>query len=198
MCLFSVPSLPAQPPVEKEIILEKVRAIDSYLRKTRGYLHEHPELSGEEFETARFIQSEIAGLGLAVTPVPGTGFYAVLDTHRPGKTIGLRADMDALPIAENLQNLKQAKQWISKNEGVSHTCGHDGHIAILLGAVKILTELQAHLNGKIVFIFEEGEETNCGINAMIEALRSLKIDAIYGNHLKSSLHTGEIYIQEGA
>jgi amidohydrolase len=198
LCLFTILPLGAQKPVKKEIILEKVRTITPYLQEIRGYLHEYPELSGKEFETARFIQSELAKLGLAVTQVPGTGFYAVLDTHRPGKTIGLRADIDALPIAENPQNLKQAKKWISKNEGVSHTCGHDGHIAILLGAAKILTELQAHLNGKIVFIFEEGEETNCGINAMIEALRPLKIDAIYGNHLKSSLNTGEIYIQEGA
>jgi amidohydrolase len=198
LCFFSVSLLSAQQPAGKEIILEKVKAIDPYLRKTRGYLHEHPEISGKEVETARFIQSEITQLGLAVTKVPGTGFYAVLDTHRPGKTVGLRADIDALPIAENPQNLKQAKKWISKNEGVSHACGHDGHIAILLGTLKILTELQAHLTGKIVFIFEEGEETNSGINAMIEALRPLKIDAIYGNHLKSSLNTGEIYIQEGA
>lgn len=198
MCLSCISLLSAQQPAGKEIILEKVRATDSYLKETRGYLHEHPELSGKEFETSRFIQSEIAKLGLAVTKVPGTGFYAVLDTHRQGKTVGLRADMDALPIAENPQNLKQAKKRVSRNDGVSHACGHDGHIAILLGAAKILTGLQAHLNGKIVFIFEEGEETNCGIDAMIEALRPLKIDAIYGNHLKSSLNTGEIYIQEGA
>ncbi|MDR0732715.1 MAG: amidohydrolase [Dysgonamonadaceae bacterium] len=198
MSLFSVSLLPAQQPAGKEIILEKVKAIDSYLRETRGYLHEHPELSGQEFETARFIQSEIARLGLPITQVPGTGFYAVLDTRRPGKTIALRADIDALPIAETPQNLKQPKTRISKNKGVSHACGHDGHMAILLGAAKILTELQERLNGKIVFVFEEGEETNCGINAMIEALRPLNIDAVYGNHLKSSLNTGEIYIQEGA
>jgi amidohydrolase len=161
-------------------------------------LHEHPELSGQEFETAKFIKAEIAKLGLPVTNVPGTGFYAVLDTHKPGKTIGLRTDIDALPIPENPLNLKQKKIWISQNEGVSHACGHDGHIAVLLGAMKVLSELQAQLTGKIIFIFEEAEETNAGIPAMIEALRPLKIDAIYGNHLKSSLETGTIYIQEGA
>jgi amidohydrolase len=198
LCFFHVSLLVAQKPVKKEIILEKVHSTDAYLREVRGYLHEHPELSGKEFETAQFIQAEIAKLGLPVTKVPGTGFYVVLDTHKPGKTIGLRADIDALPIPENPENLNQKKKRVSKYEGVSHACGHDGHIAILLGATKVLTELQAHLNGKIVFIFEEGEETNCGINAMIEALRPLKIDAIYGNHLKSSLNTGEIYIQEGA
>lgn len=110
----------------------------------------------------------------------------------------MRADIDALPITENPQNLKQTKRWISKNEGICHACGHDGHVAILLGTAKILTGLKQQLTGKIIFIFEEGEETNSGINAMIEALHPLKIDAFYGNHLKSSLKTGEIYIQEGA
>jgi amidohydrolase len=180
------------------MILKKVQATGEYLKTTRGYLHEHPELSGNEFETAQFIQAEIAKLGLPVTGVPGTGFYAVLDTRKPGKTVGLRADMDALPVPENPLNLKRQKSRISRNEGVSHACGHDGHIAILLGAMHVLCELRDRLTGKIVFIFEEGEETNSGIEAMIEALRPLKMDAVYGNHLKSSLETGTLYIQEGA
>ncbi|MDR0799181.1 MAG: amidohydrolase [Dysgonamonadaceae bacterium] len=178
--------------------MEKVKSVDAYIRDTRGYLHEHPELSGQEFETAKFIQEEIAQLGLLITKVPGTGFYAVLDTKKPGKTIGLRADIDALPIPESEINLKQKKLHLSKNPGVSHACGHDGHIAILLGTAKILTEWKDQLTGKIVFIFEEGEETNSGIHAMVEALRPLKIDAIYGNHLKSNLETGKLYIREGA
>lgn len=197
ICFFCFLSLSAQKPVTKEIIMEKVQATDKYIREIRGYLHEHPELSGQEFETARFLQAEIAKLGLPVTKVPGTGFYVVLDTHRPGKAIGLRTEIDALPIPENPFNLKQKKKWISKNEGVSHACGHDGHISVLLGAVKILYDLQERLNGKIVFIFEEGEETGSGIDAMVNALKPLHFDAIYGNHLKSSLNTGELFIQEG-
>jgi|AGTN01.2.fsa_nt_gi amidohydrolase len=183
--------------ITKDSVLKQVQSIDPYLREIRGYLHEHPEVSSQEFETARFLQQEIAKLGIPVTKVPGTGFYAVLDTRRPGKTIGLRTDIDALPIQENPYNLKQKKKWISQNEGVSHACGHDGHMAILLGAMKIVHALQDQLNGKIVFIFEEGEETNSGIDAMVAALRPLQIDAIYGNHLKSNLSTGELFIQEG-
>jgi amidohydrolase len=161
-------------------------------------LHEHPELSSKEFETTRFLQAEVAKMGLPVTPVPGTGFYAVLDTRKPGKTIGLRTDIDALPIPESPVNLKQQKKWISKVEGVSHTCGHDGHMAVLLGAVRILTELKDQLKGgKIVFIFEEGEETSSGIEAMIEALRPLQIDAFYGNHLASAFPTGTFAVQGG-
>jgi amidohydrolase len=191
-------SLSAQKPVKKEILLDKVQATDSYIREVRGYLHEHPELSGKEFETARFIQDEVTKWGLPVTKVRGTGFYVVLDTEKPGKTIGLRADIDALPIKECPENLKQPKKWISKNEGVSHACGHDGHVAILLGAVKILNELKSQLRGKIVFIFEEGEETGSGIDAMVEALEPLQLDAVYGNHLKSNIPTGELFIREGA
>ncbi|MDR0566724.1 MAG: amidohydrolase, partial [Prevotellaceae bacterium] len=187
-----------QPAVNAATVLAKVQAVDSYIREVRGYLHERPELSGQEHETAEFIRKEIAKLGLPVTNVPGTGFYVVLDTRRPGKTIGLRADIDALPIQEHPQNLKQNKKWVSRNAGVSHACGHDGHIAILLGAAKILSELKDQLSGRIVFIFEEGEETNSGIRAMVEALRPLKIDAIYGNHLKSNLESGKLYIREGA
>lgn len=196
--IFNVFLMAAQKPVKKELILEKVKSVDTYIREIRGYLHEHPELSGKEFETTQFLQAEIAKLGLPITQIPGTGFYAVLDTKRPGKTIGLRTDIDALPIPESEVNLKQKKLHLSQNPGVSHTCGHDGHSAILLGTTKILTEWQDRLTGKIVFIFEEGEETNSGIPAMIEALRPLKIDAIYGNHLKSNLETGKIYIREGA
>jgi amidohydrolase len=187
----------AQRAITPQIILNKVETIDPYIREVRGYLHQHPELSGKEFETARYIQTEVAKFGLPVTKVPGTGFYVVLDTHRPGKTIGLRADIDALPILEHPENLKQAKRWISQNPGVSQSCGHDGHVAILLGTLEILNDLKDQLNGKIIFIFEEGEETGSGINAMIEALKPLSIDAIYGNHLRSNLNTGELYIQEG-
>jgi metal-dependent amidase/aminoacylase/carboxypeptidase family protein len=118
----------AQKPVEKELILEKVKSVDTYVRETRGYLHEHPELSGKEFETAGFLKAEISKLDLTITPVPGTGFYAVLDTKRPGKTIGLRADIDALPIPESEVNLKQRKLRLSQNPGVSHACGHDAFI----------------------------------------------------------------------
>ncbi|MDR0749882.1 MAG: amidohydrolase [Tannerellaceae bacterium] len=187
----------AQKTISKEIIAGKIKATDSYIRQIRGYLHEYPELSSKEFETTRFLQAEVSRMGLPVTPVRGTGFYAVLDTRKPGKTIGLRTDIDALPIVESPVNLKQQKKWISKVEGVSHTCGHDGHMAVLLGAVKILTEMKDQLKGKIVFIFEEGEETSAGIEAMVEALRPLHIDAFYGNHLASAFHTGIFAIQGG-
>jgi amidohydrolase len=188
----------AQRPVKKETVLEKIRETESYVKEMRGYLHKRPEVSSKEFETSRFLQNEMAKLGLPVTLVEGTGFYAVLDTHKPGKTVALRTDIDALPIRENPMNLKQQKRWLSTVDGVSHACGHDGHMAVLLGTVKILHELKDQLRGKVVFIFEEGEETGSGIDPMVQALAPLHIDAFYGNHLRSSMNTGEFFIREGA
>ena len=188
----------AQKQIETGLILQKVKEANSDLNALRGYLHERPELSGMEFETAKFLQAEIAKLGLPITRVSETGFYAVLDANRPGKTICLRADIDALPIHESETNLMQRKRYLSHTAGVSHSCGHDGHMAVLLKAAKILTDLKDRLNGKIIFIFEEGEETNSGIDAMVTALRPLNIDAVYGFHLKSNLETGKLFIQEGA
>jgi amidohydrolase len=198
LALLVLSTARAQETITKENVLEEVQHLDPYLRATRAYLHEHPELSGKEHATSAFLQAEIARLGLPVTPVPGTGFYALLDTHRPGRTIGLRTDIDALPIDENRNNLRQPKKYLSKNKGISHTCGHDGHMAILLAAARILTAQRHRLAGRIVFIFEEGEETGSGIDAMIDALRPLGIDAIYGNHLKSNLPTGRLFVRQGA
>jgi amidohydrolase len=183
---------------QNDVVLQKVKEANNNLKTVRGYLHKHPELSGKEFETTKFLQAEIAKLDLPITQVPGTGFYVVLDTKRAGKTIGLRTDIDALPIHESESNLKQKKLHLSQNAGISHACGHDGHMAVLLEAAKILTGLKDQLSGKIIFIFEEGEETGSGIDAMVDALKPLKIDAIYGNHLKSNLESGKLYVQEGA
>jgi amidohydrolase len=188
----------AQKSVDKEVMLSKVKAVEGYVKEMRGYLHEHPEVSSEEYETTRFLQQEVAKMGLPVTRVEGTGFYAILDTHRPGRTVGLRTDIDALPIREHPENLTQRKKWLSKVDGVSHACGHDGHMAILLGAMKVLCELKDRIDGRVVFIFEEGEETGTGIDRMVRALEPLRIDAFYGNHLRSSMKTGEFFVHEGA
>jgi amidohydrolase len=198
LLIANISAVNAQEYLPVESILARISSVDTCIRNIRAYLHENPELSGKEFNTAAYIKDELARLGLPVFPVDGTGFYAVIDTDRPGKTIALRTDIDALPIDENPVNLKQKKRHISQTPGVSHACGHDGHTAILLGAAKVLLDLKPALSGKIILVFEEGEETNSGINPMIAALAKLKIDAIYGNHLKSNLETGRIYLKEGA
>lgn len=171
--------------------------------KLRRYFHEHPELSSQEIKTGEFIKEQCRQLGLEIEEVPadnrskGTGFIATMDTGRPGKTIGLRTDIDALPVQENEMNLKNKRTVMSQNEGAMHACGHDGHMAILLTSMKILHDLKDQLSGKIIFIFEEAEETANGIHAMVDFLQDRAIDAIYGNHLAAFLETGKIACDPG-
>lgn len=121
-------------------LVKKVESHNDYLINTRRYLHQYPELSGKEFATAEFLKREIEELGLPIEQVSTTGFIATLNTDRPGKTIALRTDIDGLPIHESEMNLHQKKLCISKNSGIAHMCGHDGHMAILLTTMKILNE----------------------------------------------------------
>lgn len=181
-----------------QIIKEK---IDQYFDDTvawRNYLHENPEVSDKEYETAKYLKKECEKLGLLVEDAANTtGFTALLDTGKPGKTIGIRTDIDALPIAESEKNLKNNKTVVSKNEGVSHACGHDSHMATLLTTAKILNDLKDELKGKIYFIFEEGEETGGGIEAMVEHLKDKNLDACYGNHQSPYMDIGKISVIKG-
>lgn len=184
--------------ITNELIVQKAQEIYDYVRKTKGYLHENPEVTGEEFETSKFLQAEVEKLGLPIEMASTTGFIATLDTGKPGKTIGIRADIDALPMSESPDNLKGPKAEVSKVEGVAHTCGHDAHMAMALGAAKVLTEMKDQLTGKIIFIFEEGEERGTGIEGMIQTLKKQeKIDAIYGIHVTSFTEAGTINIDAG-
>ena len=181
-----------------EIIKDK---IDQYFDDTvdwRNYLHENPEVSDREYETAKYLKKECEKLGLLVEDAANTtGFTALLDTGKPGKTIGIRTDIDALPIAESEKNLKNNKTVVSKNKGVSHACGHDSHMATLLTTAKILSDFKDELKGKIYFIFEEGEETGGGIEAMIEHLKDKNLDACYGNHQSPFMEIGKISVIKG-
>jgi amidohydrolase len=171
--------------------------------KLRRYLHENPELSSQEYKTSQFLKKYSQKLGLEVEALEptdnsvGTGFIATLDTGKTGKTVGLRTDIDALPINETKNNLAQERITISKNNEVMHACGHDGHMATILGAMNILVLLKEELSGKIIFIFEEGEENNTGVHPMVELLKTKNVDAIYGNHLVSFLPTGKISASPG-
>ena len=181
-----------------EIIKDK---IDQYFDDTvdwRNYLHENPEVSDREYETAKYLKKECEKLGLLVEDAANTtGFTALLDTGKPGKTIGIRTDIDALPIEESEKNLKNNKTVVSKNKGVSHACGHDSHMATLLTTAKILSDFKDELKGKIYFIFEEGEETGGGIEAMVEHLKDKNLDACYGNHQSPFMEIGKISVIKG-
>lgn len=179
-------------------IHENAKKLEEETIQIRKYLHEHPELSSEEYETVKFLKQEIGRLDVHIEDVPNsTGFTVLLDTGREGKTLGIRTDIDALPVEEHAENLAGPRKYKSKNPGVMHACGHDGHMAIVLSTMKLLTEMKDHLSGKVYFIFEEGEEIGSGIEAMIEHLQGRGIDAIYGNHLAAFLDSGKIGVDSG-
>ena len=183
---------------KNELIKDKIESYFDYAVAQRTYLHQNPEVSDKEYQTAAYLKAECEKLGLIVEDAKNTtGFTALLDTKKPGKTLGIRTDIDALPIAESEYNLKAKKDVISKNPGVSHACGHDSHMATLLTTAKILSDIKDQLAGKIYFIFEEGEETGGGIEAMVDHLKDKGLDACYGNHQSTFLEIGEISVIEG-
>lgn len=183
--------------MEDFLIQNQIEKDKKKIIETRRKLHRMAEASGKEFKTSKFLKEEVQKLGLTIVEVSTTGFYAVLDSGLAGKTLALRTDIDALPICENSFNLTREKYSVSDDKEASHACGHDGHMTILLESMKILVENKDKIKGRIIFIFEEGEETGCGIIPMIKALEKENIDAFYGNHLASFLKTGEIAINKG-
>lgn len=179
----------------------KIKAlVDQYEEKSvtlRRHFHRHPEVSGQEYETARFIKEEWIAGRLPIHQMTETGFIAILDSGRPGPTLGLRTELDALPIEEHEMNLNQPRLVRSENKGSMHACGHDGHLAILLTTMDILIQLKAELCGRVIFIFEEAEETTQSVKELIEGLKDYHLDAVYGNHLYSGLDTGKVVVSEG-
>ncbi|MFH1139271.1 MAG: amidohydrolase [Pseudomonadota bacterium] len=177
-------------------ISEELQKINQEMIELRRDFHRFPELGMEERETAGKVAAYLSGLGLEVTTgVGGTGVVALLKGGRSGPTLLLRADMDALPITE-----ENEAEYRSTRPGVMHACGHDGHVAILLGAAKILAGLGDEFPGTIKFLFQPGEETFCGAKAVIAAgvLENPRVDAALGLHLMSFLPVGFIGCRAGA
>jgi amidohydrolase len=183
--------------IAKDMIINKVQEANEYVMNTRGYLHTIPELSGKEYETSKFLLEEIKKLGLPFEMVTETGFIATLDTGKPGKTVALRTDLDALPMDEDSNNLKGEKKFVSKIKGACHSCGHDAHMAMMLGAMKVLCSLKDQLTGKVLFCFEDGEEIWTGIYKMMDVLATKQVDAVYGTHVTSFMKSGTISVEPG-
>ncbi|RDU37066.1 amidohydrolase [Neobacillus piezotolerans] len=174
---------------------EKLDEIYDELVCIRRYLHEYPELSFEEVKTAEYIADYHRGLGHEVrTGVGGNGVVAYLKGDRPGPTVALRADFDALPIVEQTD-----LPFKSKNAGVMHACGHDGHTATLLGLAKVLNGMKSELDGTVVFIHQHAEELPPGgAISMIEDGCLDGVDVIFGTHLQAQMPLGEIGYRVGA
>lgn len=166
------------------------------LQKYRQHLHAHPELSMEEFETAAFIERELAGCGFdrIRTGIGKTGILATLKGARPGPVTLLRADMDALPVTE-----EGDVPYRSQKPGVMHACGHDAHVAILLAAARALAKRRDAIKGTLVFCFQPGEEGFAGNKLMIEdgALEDPHVDRTFALHVYTGLEAGKIGIRDG-
>ncbi|HLQ73275.1 MAG TPA: amidohydrolase [Bacillota bacterium] len=160
----------------------------------RRYLHERPELSFEEHETAKYISQFYEQLNIPYeTNVGGNGIIATLEGGKEGKTIGLRADFDALPIQD-----EKDVSYKSKNDGVMHACGHDGHTAILLTIAKVLTSVKDELKGTVVFIHQHAEElAPGGAKPMMASGKLDHIDAFFGSHLWVPTPLGTIDTTKG-
>lgn len=179
------------------LIQERAKTVEAYVIAARRRIHEFAELSGQEHKTREFIEREMAECGIPFERLTGTGIVGILDTGKPGPGIALRADMDALPMKEHENNLKQKRTCMSSQENTAHACGHDAHVAMLLGTMKVLADKKDELTGVIYFCFEEGEEYHTGIAAMMAFLAGKKIDTVWGIHVYSALESGKISVDEG-
>jgi amidohydrolase len=180
-------------------ILEEVKKHEAAMLKHFRHLHANPELSGEERETVAYVTRELSALGIPYVVVENGGILGFIEGASGGKTVMLRADLDALPITEDESNGLCPRRVISKNRGVMHACGHDGHTAMLLTAAKVLQENRDQLPGKIILMFERGEEATANVIMLYEyiAANKIKIDSTYAIHLYYALETGKIAILSG-
>ncbi|ENN8958969.1 amidohydrolase [Listeria monocytogenes] len=179
----------------KEKLFQKLDEKRDRMIEIRRYLHEHPELSFQEENTAKYIADFYKEMDCDVrTHVGGNGVVVTIDTGKPGKTLAIRADFDALPIQE-----ETGLAFASKNPGVMHACGHDGHTAYMLILGETLIEMKQELTGKIVILHQHAEETPPGgAIQMIQDGALDGVDNVLGIHVMSTMKTGEVFYREGA
>jgi len=207
--LFFVLSLPvwltAAPLAKIDTLAD---AVEANVVLWRHHLHANPELSNREEQTAAYVAAHLRGLGIEVqTGVAGHGVVGLLKGGRPGPVVALRADMDALPVTERTGLVYASKvkaDYGGKEVGVMHACGHDAHVAILMGAAEVLAGVREELAGTVKFIFQPAEEgawpaPEWGAKQIISegVLENPKVDAIFGLHVWSSMHSGVIGVRSG-
>jgi len=182
--------------------------IESKVLEWRRYLHENPELSNREFNTAKYIAKHLRSLGIEVQEgVAKTGVVGLLKGDIPGRVVALRADMDALPVTErNDLPFKSvvSSEYNGKKTGVMHACGHDTHVAILMGAAAVLSKMKSEIKGTVKFIFQpaeegapKGEEGGAELMVKENVLKNPDVEAIFGLHINSATDVGTIKYKSG-
>ena len=194
-------------PVLSQELEKSVSKVENKVIEWRHHIHQNPELSNREFKTAELVADHLKSLGIKVTTgVAHTGVVGILKGNKPGKVVALRADMDALPVTER-NNLPYKSNVVSdyngKKTGVMHACGHDTHVAILMGVAEVLSE-NKNFSGTVKFIFQPAEEgypegETGGASLMVEegVLKNPDVDVIFGLHISSGLHVGKIEYKPG-
>lgn len=163
-----------------------------YVIDRRREFHMYPEISWNEVNTSNRIKKELEKMNIPYIPLANTGIVATIQGNEKGKCVGLRADMDALEVTEANDVI-----YKSKNEGVMHACGHDGHIAMLLGAAQILNRVRDRINGSVKLIFQPAEEIIQGAKKMIDEGVLEGLDSVFAIHLWNDLDSGKISVEEG-
>ena len=202
ICVLSVVALAQNKGLHDAEIAKATEAMRAKLIETRRYLHQHPELSNREEKTSQYIAEKLRSFGFdeVKTQVGKYGVVGILKGAKPGGVVAVRADMDALPIQENID-----VPYKSQNDGVKHACGHDVHMTVQLGVAEILSKNRSLFNGTIKFIFQPAEEgvplgENGGAKMMIDegALENPKPSAIFGLHVMPNIEVGQIGYNSGA
>ncbi|WCT12602.1 amidohydrolase [Mucilaginibacter jinjuensis] len=205
--LFSVSAF-AQTPATHALVSKKADALEQKVIAWRRDFHEHPELGNHEVRTADIVAKHLKSLGIEVqTGVAHTGVVGVLKGGKPGPVVALRADMDGLPVTErvNIPFASKVKTMYNGNEvGVMAACGHDSHVAILMGVAEILASMKNDLHGTVKFIFQPAEEgpptgEEGGAELMVKegVLENPKVDVIFGLHINSQTEVGKIGYRPG-
>lgn len=168
-----------------------VQSVANDVVQWRHHLHENPELSFKEYKTSQYVVDMLRSFGnMEVVRPTETSVIGILRGGKPGRTVGFRADMDALPVQE-----QTGFPFASKTPDVSHACGHDMHTAMLLGTAKVLSSMQKDLHGTVYFIFQHAEEKSPGGAGQIVKSGALKgVDAIFGAHVMPNIPAGDIGI----
>jgi len=184
-----------------------IQDVSNQLVEMRRYFHQYPELSNREFKTAEKIEAYLKEFGIPTRRLAKTGVVGILKGGKPGAVIGLRADIDALPVTERNDlsfRSKATAEYNGQSVGVMHACGHDTHIAMLLGTAKVLSALKNEVPGTVVFIFQPAEEgppanEEGGAPLMIKEglMDNPKIDAVFGIHIQSTLELGKLGYKAG-
>jgi amidohydrolase len=205
--LFCLSAMAAQPTLKRQAD-QLTDAVEAKVIAWRRDLHQHPELSNREFKTAEKVAAHLRSLGMEVkTGVAKTGVVGILKGGKPGPVIGLRADMDALPVTERVNlpfKSTVTSEYNGEQVGVMHACGHDAHVAIMMGVAEVLSKMRAQLAGTVVFVFQPAEEgppgnEEGGAPLMIKEglLEDTKMEVMFGLHVNSSTEVGKIKYRAG-